>query len=378
MSIELLKPINEDIISYIKSSKIGSIGEKIQIHTSSLGLPDIDLTDIAIIGISEIRNSFFESNDFNLSNFRKEFYELNIGKWKKSISDLGNLPNGESTKDTYHAITEICLFLREKNIITIIIGGSNDIIFPIFKSYNNFNKKINIVSIDNQFDLHQEEDILSSRSYMNKIIIDDSSRLNDFTNLGYQRHLCSPNEIDLMEKLFFDYISLGDLIGDYKSAEPILRDAHIIGLDMKALSWVSSGDSECGNPNGIDSRLICILSRYSGISDKCRYFGLFELLNNSISTKLYAQIIWYFIEGVNSRFSEPIFSDDSGFIRYNVSVSGRDLIFIKSKESERWWLEITLSVESGGKRYLPCLESDYNSALNDNIPERWLRAVKRV
>ena len=378
MSIELLKPINEDIISYIKSSKIGSIGEKIQIHTSSLGLPDIELTDIAIIGISEIRNSFFESNDFNLSNFRKEFYELNIGKWKKSISDLGNLPNGESTKDTYHAITEICLFLREKNIITIIIGGSNDIIFPIFKSYNNFNKKINIVSIDNQFDLHQEEDLLSSRSYMNKIIIDDSSRLNDFTNLGYQRHLCSPNEIDLMEKLFFDYISLGDLIGDDKSAEPILRDAHIIGLDMKALSWVSSGDSECGNPNGIDSRLICILSRYSGISDKCRYFGLFELLNNSISTKLYAQIIWYFIEGVNSRFSEPIFSDDSGFIRYNVSVSGRDLIFIKSKESERWWLEITLSVESGGKRYLPCLESDYNSALNDNIPERWLRAVKRV
>ena len=122
MSIELLKPINEDIISYIKSSKIGSIGEKIQIHTSSLGLPELELTEIAIIGISEIRNSFFESNDFNLSNFRKEFYELNIGKWKKSISDLGNLPNGESTKDTYHAITEICLFLREKNIITIIIG----------------------------------------------------------------------------------------------------------------------------------------------------------------------------------------------------------------------------------------------------------------
>ena len=378
MIIELLKPINEDILNSINSNKRGSIGVEIQIHTSSLGLPDIESTDVAILGISETRNSFFESNDFNLSDFRKEFYQLNLGKWKKSISDLGNLPNGETTKDTYHAITELCLFLREKNIITIIIGGSNDLIFPIFKSYQNFNKKVNIVSIDNQFDLHQEEDILSSRSYMNKIIIDDSSKLNDFTNLGYQRHLCSPSEIDLMEKLFFDYISLGDLIGDYKSAEPILRDAHIIGLDMKALSWVSSGNFEYGNPNGIDSRLICILSRYSGISDKCRYFGLFELLNNSISTKLYAQIIWYFIEGVNSRFSEPIFNDASGFIKYNVSVSGRDLIFIKSKESEKWWLEIILSEENGKKRYLPCLETDYTSALNDNIPERWLRAIKRI
>ena len=378
MIIELLQPINEEILNSIKSNKRGSIGEEIQIHTSSLGLPNLESTDVAILGINETRNSFFESTDFNISNFRKEFYQLNLGKWKKSISDLGNLPNGETTKDTYHAITELCLFLREKNIITIIIGGSNDMIFPIFKCYENFNKKVNIVSVDNQFDLHQEEDLLSSRSYMNKIIIDDSSKLNDFTNLGYQRHLCSPSEIDLMEKLFFDYISLGDLINDDKSAEPILRDAHIIGLDMKALSWVSSGNFENGNPNGIDSRLICILSRYSGISDKCRYFGLFELLNNSISTKLYAQIIWYFIEGVNSRFSEPIFNDESAFIKYNVTVSGRDLLFIKSKESERWWLEIILSEDNGEKRYFPCLESDYISALNNNIPERWLRAIKRI
>ena len=105
---------------------------------------------------------------------------------------------------------------------------------------------------------------------------------------------------------------------------------------------------------------------------------MFELLNNSISTKLYAQIIWYFIEGVNSRFPEPLFNDSTGFIKYNVSVSGRDLIFIKSKESDRWWLEIILSQKNVDKRYLPCLESDYISAVNNNIPERWLRAVKRI
>ena len=28
--------------------------------------------------------------------------------------------------------------------------------------------------------------------------------------------------------------------------------------------------------------------------------------------------------------------------------------------------------------YLPCLESDYLDALNDNIPIRWLKATKRV
>ena len=57
MIIELLQPINEEILNSIKSNKIGSIGEEIQIHTSSLGLPDLESTDVAIIGINEIRNS---------------------------------------------------------------------------------------------------------------------------------------------------------------------------------------------------------------------------------------------------------------------------------------------------------------------------------
>ncbi|GIS00199.1 MAG: hypothetical protein CM15mP102_10190 [Flavobacteriales bacterium] len=39
---------------------------------------------------------------------------------------------------------------------------------------------------------------------MNKIIFDDSNKLNDFTNIGFQRHLCSIDEINLMEKLFFE------------------------------------------------------------------------------------------------------------------------------------------------------------------------------
>ena len=41
MSIELLKPIDDDIINLANSNKIGSIGEKIQIHTSRLGFPDL-------------------------------------------------------------------------------------------------------------------------------------------------------------------------------------------------------------------------------------------------------------------------------------------------------------------------------------------------
>ena len=53
MSIELLKPIDDDILNSIKSNKRGSIGEEIQIHTSSLGLPDIESTDIDATDVKE-------------------------------------------------------------------------------------------------------------------------------------------------------------------------------------------------------------------------------------------------------------------------------------------------------------------------------------
>ena len=37
-----------------------------------------------------------------------------------------------------------------------------------------------------------------------------------------------------------------------------------------------------GNPNGINPRLACILSKYAGQSNKTNFFGLFELNDNTI------------------------------------------------------------------------------------------------
>jgi hypothetical protein len=36
------------------------------------------------------------------------------------------------------------------------------------------------------------------------------------------------------------------------------------------------------------------------------------------------------------------------------------------------------SPNSSSTNYLPCLEGDYQYALNDNIPVRWLKATKRI
>lgn len=378
MSLDLLKPVSDSLIDELNENYLqGSIYKKLAIHTSSFGIPDLESTNVCIIGLDEYRNSFFQSAIQDLDSLRREFYKLKFSNWKLSISDLGNLPNGNTVDDTYHALYEICKELLSKKIVLIIIGGSNDLIYPIFKSFDSYSDKVNIVSIDNQFDLYQESELVSGRTYMNKIIIDDSNSLNDFTNIGYQRHLCSHDELQLMEKLFFEYISLGEISENNMKAEPIMRNSNIVGFDMKSLSFSASFDQTQGNPNGIDPRLACILTKYAGQSNKTNFLGLFELSNNKVSSKLYSEIIWYFLDGVDKRIIESDFNDSQTFNKYIVQTSGRDIIFYKSKISEKWWMLVDTS-KNKSISYLPCLESDYLEALNDNIPIRWLKATKRV
>jgi hypothetical protein len=378
MSLDLLKPVSDSLIDELNENYLqGSIYKKLAIHTSSFGIPDLESTNVCIIGLDEYRNSFFQSATQDLDSLRREFYKLKFSNWKLSISDLGNLPNGNTVDDTYHALYEICKELLSKKIVLIIIGGSNDLIYPIFKSFDSYSDKVNIVSIDNQFDLYQESELVSGRTYMNKIIIDDSNSLNDFTNIGYQRHLCSHDELQLMEKLFFEYISLGEISENNMKAEPIMRNSNIVGFDMKSLSFSASFDQTQGNPNGIDPRLACILTKYAGQSNKTNFLGLFELSNNKVSSKLYSEIIWYFLDGVDKRIIESDFNDSQTFNKYIVQTSGRDIIFYKSKISEKWWMLVDTS-KNKSISYLPCLESDYLEALNDNIPIRWLKATKRV
>jgi len=378
MSLDLLKPVSDSLIDELNENYLqGSIYKKLAIHTSSFGIPDLESTNVCVIGLDEYRNSFFQSATQDLDSIRREFYKLKFSNWKLSISDLGNLPNGNTVDDTYHALYEICKELLSKKIVLILIGGSNDLIYPIFKSFDSYSDKVNIVSIDNQFDLYQESELVSGRTYMNKIIIDDSNSLNDFTNIGYQRHLCSHDELQLMEKLFFEYISLGEISENNMKAEPIMRNSNIVGFDMKSLSFSASFDQTQGNPNGIDPRLACILTKYAGQSNKTNFLGLFELSNNKVSSKLYSEIIWYFLDGVDKRIIESDFNDSQTFNKYIVQTSGRDIIFYKSKISEKWWMLVDTS-KNKSISYLPCLESDYLEALNDNIPIRWLKATKRV
>ena len=381
MSLELLVPVKKENLLDLTLLPKQILGKNISIHTQNTGLPELKGLTIALIGLNEHRNSFFHNSSYNVNQFRKVFYELYPGNWNLSIADLGDLPNGEKVEDTYFAIKEIGIHLKQMNIIPVFIGGSHDLMFPLYEVFQNFKQLVNIVSVDRSFDFSQEDELISGRSYMSKIIMEKPNVLNNYTNIGFQSYYCAEQEKDLMGQLYFDSIRLGQVLNQPALAEPIFRDADVVGFDLKCLSWHAIADPLKGQPNGIDSRTICSLTRYAGISDRVSFLGFFEIPSTPMTDQLLAQMIWYLIEGVQLRFDEyPVNTRD--FLKYSVTLSDQIMVFYKSDKSNRWWMELTnnshLNNKTKSTTLLACTEKDYLDAMEDKIPERWYNAVKRI
>ncbi len=382
MAFDFLKPVEDKVLAHCELLPLQALGKNIQKHTKQDGLPVLALASIAIVGVKESRNAFEKKMEaLDVSAIRLEFYKLLKGNWNSTIVDMGDLEEGETVEDTYFVVKEILAGLIEEKIIPIIIGATQDITYPAYRAFDGIKDMINVVAIDSKFDFGLEDELISSNSYMSKIITDEPNNLFNFSNIGYQSYFIAQEELDLIERLFFEAYRLGNLIDDVKIAEPILRNAHMVSLDARSIKASELGYSNNLSPNGFTGREICAISRYAGISDNVSVFGLYEMDNSVQSSQLMAQIIWYFIEGTNFRIKETPYINTNDFTKYTVPTETEQIVFYKSHMTKRWWMEvpslISSHTKSESKALLPCTEKDYLHACNQNIPERWFKAFKK-
>ena len=380
MEFDFLSPVDNEILEYINGLSSQHMGSKVAFHTDK-DFPDLDKIKIAIIGVPENRgdNSSFE--EANLDFIRKEFYGLFPGNWQSAIADLGDILPGNSIDDTFFALQKVVSRLLKKEIIPIIIGGSQDLIYPLYRAYDTLEQMVNLVSIDSKFDFGKQEDRFSTNSYMSKIIVDEPNNLFNYCNIGYQTYYNSQEEIDLIEKLYFDCYRLGEITNNIALAEPVLRDADLVNIDLNSVKSSDSGNFTNFIPNGFNGKEICSLARYAGISDKVSCFSVFNHNNSRQESVLIAQIIWYFIEGFNFRSNEYPFGVKELYSKYIVPLEEQELVFYKSNKTERWWIEIPFFSTTHNKMkkntLLPCSHDEYLIACNQEIPERWWKAQRK-
>lgn len=380
MAFDFLTPVSDEVIAFVDQLNVQTLGKKVAFH-SQVDFPDLNKITIAIIGVLDSRGNKYLPTEVSLDELRKQLYQLFPGNWVSSIADIGDIEQGATQEDTYYAVSKINAELIKKGIIPIIIGGSQDITYAMYRAYDKLDQMVNLVSVDYKFDFGKDESQHTVDSYLSKMIINEPNNLFNYSNIGYQTYFNSQEEIDLIEKLYFDAYRLGDVSADISISEPVFRDADIVSVDLGA---VKSSDSNCllpFMPNGFNGKEICALSRYSGISDKVTSFGIFNHSNEKGEFVLMAQMIWYFIEGFNYRSKEYPIIDKSGFIKYIVPVDDIELTFYKSPISQRWWVELPFFNNVNNKliknTLLPCTHEDYLRACDQEIPERWWKAQRK-
>ena len=385
MNFNFLSPVQDLVLAHNELLSTQVFGRKLKIHSKRNGIPDLDDVKIAIIGVLENRNDVnYIGEELSLSEIRKSLYALFPGNWHTVVADLGDIQMGESVEDTYFALQTTISILVEKNIIPLIIGGSQDLTYANYRAYDNLSPMVNIVNVDCNFDLGDSAKPIKNTSFLGKIILEQPYNLFNYSTLGYQTYFNSQEEIDLMDKLYFEAYRLGQITTNIALAEPVMRDANIVSLDLKSIRSAEVSTKQKYSPNGFDGKEICAISRYAGISNKVSSFGIYEYKpskDDDATSMLVAQIVWYFIEGVNCRIKDDNFEVDNSYQKFIVLVEDEELTFFKSNKTGRWWIEIPFlpNINNKLKRHtlLPCMHDDYNAACSGKIPERWYKAYKK-
>ncbi len=376
-------PITQDLVDFIDLLPKGSLGKKIQLNKEHSTF-DFSEFSIVVFGIAEDKNATNNIGTGNdLSSFRMKFYKLFAGNWNTSVYDLGDFKIGKTYQDTDIALQEVTSYLIKRKLFPVIIGGSQALTSSLYRAYDKQEQQVNLTVVDSKFDLGSFNETVDSQSYLTKIVMEKPNNLLNFTNIGYQTFLNSQEEINLIDTLLFDSYRLGEVKNGIELIEPSLRVTDILSIDIGAVRKLDAPANANATISGFNADDICKITRYAGLSDQLKVLGIFEYNNiydkDSQTAGLIAQMIWYFVEGINYRTYEFPTNNLDGFTKYMVIIAEDTYNFYKSNQSDRWWMEIFINKDNKTKRrtLVPCTYKDYLTATKEEIPKRWYMNRKK-
>jgi arginase family enzyme len=341
------------------------------------GWDDLKNMDIVLLFTNEYRGSKIQQCDISTANtIRESFYNMYYWHNNIKIADLGNLINGAQLADTHYALSEVLSYLiHDLKKKVIIIGGGHDLTMEQYKVFRNKEEIIDCVVIDKVIDLVQEYQY-AEEGFLYELLTSTPSFIKNFTMMGFQSYYCNPHVIETLDSLAFDCYRLGKLRDEIDEMEPAIRNSAIISIDMQAMKHGDARAIPSCSPNGIESQEICQLTRYAGMSEDGRTLGIFNIgaleQEQEQTIELIGQMIWYFIDGhYLQKLESPIGTSDL-YNTYHVNADGQLLQFIANKRTNRWWIQLKEN------KYIPCTLSDYHTASQNQLPERYLRAFAKI
>jgi hypothetical protein len=233
------------------------------------------------------------------------------------------------------------------------------------------NELIDCVSIEPGISLLPEWEMLS-----------DKLRRKVYYNIiGTQIYYLKKKELEWLEEQQFQDHRLGNVRSSTVTVEPVLRDAHITSISINSIKHADAPGQKKSFPNGFYGEEIAQISRFAGLSDHTKIFGLFDYCpdndNNGQTSQLAGQICWFVTEGFLNRYpEEPLSGKDIRKFIVNQHDSAYELVFYKSEKTERWWMEIPVK-KTKNPAIIACSYDDYRQASEQELPVRWIKAFQR-
>lgn len=353
-----------------------SMGASIEKNTVKLKEGRLKNIELAIIGVPF--NS--EQDDFKRTatpdKIRKAFYRL-AGVGKLNIIDFGNLKASTSHKGNYLALRDVVDYLSELDIVTIVLGGSQDYSYGICQAFKS-DPFFSFCAVDAFLDVKKGVESLSSTNFLSQVF-KIMPNLFQFGLLAYQSHYV-PDAYFEKIKAIGTHLRLGKLRDNLCAAEPILRNSDFLSFDMAALKH-SEAPSLLNHPNGLYADEACQLMKYAGASNRMKVVGLFGLNMglepDELSVNLTAQLVWYFVQGYLVRDKrKPNESDVYSTFRVEIPELSAPLVFCKNNDTGQWWIQV--QAINNDVKYYACSEKDYMAASNNEIPEFWLKYIQKT
>ena len=342
--------------------------------------PDWRRADLALIGLNEWRGSAAgPPNAHGANAVRERFYPLQKGSGHLRLVDLGNLRPGLTLDDTYQRLREIVAALLEENTVPLLFGGSHDLDYGQFLAYETQDRPVSFAVLDAHPDMAEAAPgTAPEASHLLRLLVHEPNFVFSFAHLGHQQYLTPPEVLVALEKLHFETMSVGEIRADKRLAEPLIRQADFLSVDIAALRWQDAPGYTPANPFGLGIEDAVQLCWYAGHNAQLSSFGLYGYRPDDdpqgIAAATAATMLWYFIEGYYHRKPETGFGTFR-YLTYTVVLPGTPdkLVFYKSRHADKWWMEVESLGDPDVKRIIPCTYEDYLNASQGDLPQRWIR-----